>query len=359
MPHRSASFAVLLALSLATLHAPALAQAASPGADLLPDTVCTDAGKPVDEQGFVRIGGLEQWVRIKGSSCTNPIVVIVHGGPGNPSSTFGDNVYRPWEKAFTIVQWDQRGAGKTYGRKPPPDDEPLVLERLRDDGIEVARYAARRFGKRKVILMGGSWGSVIAVHMARSAPATFCGYVGSSQLVQEFEQRPGYDAALALARAAQDQDAIAKLDAIGPPPWTDPRSPGVLRRVTRKYEAQSTEPAPRTWWTPLPAYSTPKDEADYTAGEDYSWLQFVGMKGDGIASTIDLYKLGPKFGLPVYMVQGEQDLVTMPAASRRYFDFIQAPRKAFVLVPRTGHDPNPPMLAAQYGFLEKLAPSCR
>jgi pimeloyl-ACP methyl ester carboxylesterase len=320
---------------------------------------CTAPGQAVDEQGFVPIGGIEQWVRIKGSSCANPIVLIVHGGPGNPSTTFGDNVYKAWEKDFTIVQWDQRGAGKTFGRNPMKDEEPLLVERLRDDGVEVARYAARRFGRRQVILMGGSWGSFLAVHMAKSSPAMFCAYVGSSQLVGEAAaQRGSYEATLALARAAQDADSTAKLESLGPPPWTKPRNPGILRRVMRKYEAMRTEAAPKWWWAPSPAYASPKDEADYTAGEDYSWLQFVGMKGDGIGSKIDLTKLGPKFDLPVYMVQGEQDLLTMPAPSRRYFDFIQAPRKEFVLVPRTGHDPNQPMIDAQYRFLKTIG-DCR
>jgi pimeloyl-ACP methyl ester carboxylesterase len=346
MRHRLLSLAVAC---LVVAHVPARAE-----------TVCTAAGKPVDEKAFVRIGGIEQWVRIKGSSCANPVVVIVHGGPGNPSTTFGDKVYKAWEKDFTLVQWDQRGAGMTYGRNPPAEDEPLVVEQLRDDGLEVARYAARRYGKQKVILMGGSWGSVLGVYMAKSNPEMFCGYIGSSQVVgSPLAQRASHDATLALAHAAGDQDAVAKLEALGAPPWTNPRSPGILRRVMRKYEAMRTEPAPQSWWTPAPEYATPKAEADYTAGEDYSWLQFVGMKGDGIASKIDLVKLGPKFELPVYMVQGEQDLLTMPEPSKRYFDFLQAPRKEFVLVPRTGHDPNPPMLDAQYKLLKQRIGDCR
>jgi len=316
-------------------------------------------GTPVDEKGYVRIGGIEQWVRIKGSSCTNPIVLIAHGGPGNPTTPWADNVYKAWEKEFTIVQWDQRGAGMTFARNPMKDEDPLVLEQLRDDGVEVARYAARRFGKQKVILMGGSWSSVLGIHMAKSNPAMFCGYVSSSQVVNEvLSQRGSYEATLALARAAKDADSIAKLEAIGPPPWTNPRNPGIIRRVMRKYEALSTEPAPKAWWVPSPEYATAKYDADYTAGEDYSWLQFVGLKGDGMSSKIDLYKLGPKFALPIYMVQGEQDLLTMPAPSRRYFDFIQAPHKEFVLVPRAGHDPNPPMVEAQYRLLKKIG-DCR
>jgi len=340
-------FLALAALPLLLLHHAAQAQA------------CTTPGRAIDDKGFVSIGGIEQWVRIKGSSCANPIVLIVHGGPGNPTTPWADNVYKAWEKDFTIVQWDQRGAGKTFGRNPVKDEEPLVVERLRDDGVEVARYAARRFGKRKVILMGGSWSSVLGVYMARSNPEMFCGFVSSSQVVgNAVSQRGSYDATLALARAAGDADSVSKLDAIGPPPWADPRSPGIIRRIMRKYEALSTEPAPKAWWTPAPEYATPKDEADYTAGEDYSWLQFVGLKGDGISSKIDLYKLGPKFELPIYMVQGEQDLLTMPEPGKRYFDFIQAPHKEYVLVPRAGHDPNPPMVAAQYRLLKKIG-DCR
>ena len=106
---------------------------------------------------------------------------------------------------------------------------------------------------------------------------------------------------------------------------------------------QARHDAPKSWWTTSPEYATPKAEADYAAGEDYSWLQFVGLHGDGIASTIDLYQLGPRFAVPFYMVQGAEDLLTMPEPSKRYFDFIEAPRKQFVLVPAAGHDPNPPM----------------
>lgn len=352
----------LAALSLALLQTPAPAEDGMkgrlPAPVLLPDTICTTAGKAVDEKGFVSIGGIEQWVRIKGSSCANPIVVLVHGGPGNPTTPFADKFYQSWEKDFTIVQWDQRGAGMTYGRNPVTDDTPLLVEQLRDDGIEVARFAAKRFGKRQVILLGGSWSSVLGVYMIKAEPGMFCGYVSTSQVVGPLPTQQSIDATLSLAHAAGDSDSVAKIVALGPLPWTDPRSPGIFRRVIRKYEHARTEPVPKAWMGSPPEYATPKYEADYTAGEDYSWLQFVGLKGDGIASKIDLYKLGPKFEVPFYMVQGEQDLLTMPESSRRYFDFIQAPRKEFVLVPHAGHDPNPPTVETQLALLKKIG-ECR
>ena len=345
---------------MAPTFAGAMTEGPIGGQGILPDATCTTPHQAIDEKGFVPIGGIEQWVRIKGTSCTNPVIVVVHGGPGNPNTPFADNLYKAWEKEFTIVQWDQRGAGMTYGRNPLTDDVPLVVERLRDDGLEVARYVAKRFGRQKVILMGGSWGAMLGVYMAKSNPELFCGYISSSQLVNASgEERASYDATLAMARAANDTDAVAKLDALGPPPWINPRNFGILRRVMRKHEGLRTEPAPTSWWVYAQEYRTPKAEADYTAGEDYSWLQFVGTKGDGIASKIDLYKLGPTFGIPVYMVQGQEDLMTMPGASKRYFDFIQAPHKEFVLVPRTGHDPNQPMLDAQYRLLREHLGKCR
>lgn len=346
--------------SLLLTQGAARAQAPAAQAGLLPDTVCRAPGQAVDEKGYARIGGIEQWVRIKGSSCSNPVILLVHGGPGNPTTLFADNYYKAWEKDFTIVQWDQRGAGMTFKRNPLTDDVPLLVEQLRDDGLEMARYAARRFGKHQVILVGGSWSSVLSVHMVKTDPALFCGLVSNSQVVAEpLPDQASLDATLALARAAGDSESIAKVEALGPLPWTNPRAFGIFRRVIRKYENLRTEPVPKAWTASPAEYATPEYEAAYTAGEDYSWLQFVGLKGDGIASKIDLTKLGPKFALPVYMVQGKEDLLTMPAPSKRYFDYIQAPRKEFVLVPRAGHDPNPPMVAAQYKLLKERLGDCR
>jgi pimeloyl-ACP methyl ester carboxylesterase len=350
--------ALSLALAQTSAHGEAGINGTLSGPGLLLDTTCTTAGRAVDEKGFVRIGGIEQWVRIKGSSCANPVVVLVHGGPGNPTTPFADKFYQSWEKDFTIIQWDQRGAGMTYGRNRVTDDVPLLVEQLRDDGIEVARFAAKRFGKHQVILLGGSWSSVLGVHMVKAEPKIFCGYISTSQVVGSLPTRQSIDATLALARAAGDQESIAKIEALGPLPWTNPRYPGIFRRVIRKYEGMRTEPVPKAWTGSSPEYSTPEYEADYTAGEDYSWLQFVGLKGDGISSKIDLYKLGPKFEVPFYMVQGKEDLLTMPQPSKRYFDSIQAPRKEFVLVPRAGHDPNPPMLDAQYRVLKDKLGDC-
>jgi pimeloyl-ACP methyl ester carboxylesterase len=313
---------------------------------------CRAPRQPVNESGLVEIGGIRQWVVIDGQDCANPVVLIVHGGPGNPNTPFAHKLFGSWARNFTVVQWDQRGAGRTYAASPPAESDALTMERLTQDGIEVARYAARRLGKRKVILMGGSWGSALAVNMAMASPNLFHAYVGTAQLVSyQDDMVASYGHTLKLARAAGDADAIGKLEKIGSPPWLDPHNFGILRRVTRKYEAMRTDPAPKDWFTFAPEYDTPDYRAAYAAGEDYSFLQFVGLAGDGMGPKIALGKLGTRFAVPVYLLQGEEDLVTPREISEAYFNSISAPAKEFLLLPRTGHDPNATMIDAQFRVL--------
>lgn len=315
---------------------------------------CASPTQKVSEEGFVRIGGIEQWVTIHGDSCANPVILFVHGGPGNPLSPYAGAIYGAWEKDFTLVQWDQRGAGKTYGKNKPGEDSTLAIDQMTEDGAAVAAYLAQHLGKRKVVLMASSWGSILGVHMIRARPELFHAYVGTSQIVSYRDnQQATYVRVLALARAAGDGDTAAKLEALGAPPWANPRNFGIMRRAVRKYEAMATEPAPKSWWSPAPEYAAAAALADYEAGEDYSFIRFVGMKGDGMFSRVELPALGTAFKVPVFLLQGEQDLLTTPEITRRYFDSVGAPRKELVLVPRAGHDPNQPMVDAQLKMLNE------
>ncbi|CAN5237373.1 alpha/beta hydrolase [soil metagenome] len=344
----------VIATVLSALLVPAVSAAAAATA---PPIRCTAASpEPVDEQAFVLIGGIQQWVTIKGASCANPVILVIHGGPANTMSPYADALYGGWEKEFTLVQWDQRGAGRTFGRNPVAPgaaEGVLSLELMARDGNELAAYLIEHLSQRKLILFGGSWGSALAVHMLKSRPELFGAYVGTGQLVNGVQnEAASYRQAMALARAAGDGANVAKLEALGAPPWRNPRNPGLLRRITKQYEAQSTTPAPKAWWTPSSFYTTPQMEADYEAGEDYSWLQYVGLQGEGIHSRLDLPKLGLNFDMPVFLIQGELDLVTVPEIAKAYFDSIVAPQKEFVLLPLTGHNPNPQMLEAQYRILK-------
>lgn len=320
-------------------------------------TAC-EAAAPIREESFVPVGGIEQWVTISGTSCGNPAILILHGGPGNPMSPYSGAIYGPWEKDFTIVQWDQRGAGRTFGRNPGAAEEALTIERMTADGIEVAEYLRKRLGKEKLILVGGSWGSVLGVHMVKARPDLFHAYVGTGQMVSyRRNQEASYRRTLDLARAAGDAETVATIEALGPPPWANPRNFGILRRATRKYEARTAAVAPEGWWKPAPLYATPEAMAAYEGGEEYSFIQFVGMNGDGMFSGVELAELGTRFEIPILLVQGADDLVTVPEVARAYFDTIDAPAKQFVLLPKTGHDPNRAMTDSVHRLLKARFPS--
>jgi pimeloyl-ACP methyl ester carboxylesterase len=344
-----ATFLLLFSLAAAASEPGPVPAAATTAA------LCADPETPVASEAYVAIGGIEQWVTITGARCGNPIVLVVHGGPGNPLSPYAATLFAGWTDDFTVVQWDQRGAGRTFARDPAAADAPLTLEQMTADGVEVATHVAAALGQRKVILLGSSWGSALAVHMLKARPELFAGYVGASQLVQaQANLAASHARTTALAQAAGDNEAIAVLAGLGPPPWTNPRAFGQLRRITRGYEAKTTTPPPAHWWQPVAAYATPADFAAAEAGDEHSYIQFVGVRGDGMLARIDLAALGPDFAMPVILIQGEQDLVTTANVARGWFDTIVAPHKAFVLLPATGHDPNEAMLAAELAALRQI-----
>ena len=68
----------------------------------------------IDSLEPVRIGGIDQWIEVRGQNVNNPILLFLHGGPGIAFIPLAGSFQGPWEKYFTVVQWDQRGAGKTY-----------------------------------------------------------------------------------------------------------------------------------------------------------------------------------------------------------------------------------------------------
>lgn len=339
---------ILLPLVAAVPHA---AHAQSQPAKVATEA-CPNDKQPLNEAGFVPIGGIDQWVTIRGDSCANPAILFLHGGPGNPLSPYAETIYAAWEKDFTLVQWDQRGAGKTFGRNP--DQAALTIDAMTADGIALAEHLAQHLRQNKIIVTGGSWGSVLGVHMIKARPELFHAYLGVGQLVAyKTNQDASYRRMIALAGEAGDSTTLAALKTLGPPPWINPRAFGALRRATRAYEAKTTNPAPSGWWRPAAAYATETALADYEKGEDFSYLQFVGLAGDGMLSRVDLPGLGTDFAVPVYLVQGSEDLVTMPEVAKGWFDSISAPHKEYRLVPSAGHDPNAALVAAQHDILTK------
>ena len=350
---------------LASLLSGTIASLAEARTELAPACKARAAqDRSLREHGYVPIGGIDQWVVIDGADCANPVILFVHGGPGNPLSPVMDQLYGAWRKTFTIVTWDQRLSGRTYARNEPVTElteeriaaTSLTIERLVTDGLEVAEYLKTRLGKRKLILTGSSWGSVLGVHMAHEKPDSFIAYVGVSQLVENRKnESASYHAVYDMARRRRDETAMTVLEEIRPPPWTNPRNFGRMRRIVRAYEGELTTPAPQ--FTIAAEYASDADRAAYTAGEEISFIKYVGLIGEGMAAHVDLPALGTKYRLPMYLVQGEEDLLTRPEVTREWFESLRAPRKKLVMVPRAGHDPNFALIEAHFRVLsDEVAP---
>src|SRR5204863_97986 len=111
-----------------------------------------DPVQGIDEELFVRIGGIEQWISIRGQRRDNPVVLLLHGGPGMASSFLSRDYFFSWTRDFTVVRWDQRGAGRTYGRSGPLPPG-ITVDRMAQDGIEVAEFLRTKLRTPKIVLI--------------------------------------------------------------------------------------------------------------------------------------------------------------------------------------------------------------
>lgn len=287
-------------------------------------TSYSQAAEAVSDAGFVRIGGIDQWIAAHGQDRRNPVILYLHGGPGEAQSPFLEQ-FLPWRRGFTVVNWDQRGAGKTFGRngRATPD---MTIDRLVEDAAEIARLAAARFGQRKVILVGQSWGSLLGVHAIKRHSELFHAYVGTGQLVSI----PA--AIIDLARYARQRAAetgdtatLAALDAAAALP--EPANLGAMRRASSQW-AMSPSDLPY-----LKVVSDFRGQPPYPAGDVADWVagaMFSGQKLGADLTGMDLLALGLDMPVPVFIAQGRDDHITGFEPARRYAEAIRAPKKGFV-----------------------------
>jgi pimeloyl-ACP methyl ester carboxylesterase len=300
-----------------------------------------DTGHGIAEAGFVTLGGLPQYVQIRGRDRANPVLLLLNGGPGFTMlpSTYN---FRRWEEEYTLVMWDYRGEGKTYERSGPGAQGTMSLDRIARDGVELADYLRGKLPGTRVVVVGHSFGALLGVHMVRLQPESFAAYVGTGQLVDQ--QRGAAASYPLLIERAQDlgnDQALADLRRAGPPPYGG----GVSEWIPLLVWAQSLDPPgaeklparPGNLWNRARLYAQRWLGPTEVAPGVTAATQFAMFSLWPDILSRDLAETGRDFRMPVVIIQGTEDLSTATSVAKHYFDLIEAPSKQYVSREGRGH----------------------
>ena len=302
-----------------------------------------DSGTPLprslSEKVFIDINGIKQGMIIESKDTSNPVLLYVHGGM--PEYFLSRRYPTGFEDLFTVVWWEQRGAGLSYS--PAMARESLTAEQFIADTLAVTDYLRARFGQDRIYLMAHSGGSFFGIQAAALAPERFRAYIGVEQMVNQLKsEQLAYSYMLQQFRELGDA------------------------RMARKLESS---PVTAEAGVP-PAYLGVRDEAmhrlgvgtmhemtDYRQGIILASLQtreytlaeklqlWRGKASAGVSAlwneaiTTDLSSKLPAIDVPVYLLHGSYDYTVSYTLARSYFEQLRAPLKGFYTFERSAHSP--------------------
>jgi proline iminopeptidase len=295
----------------------------------------------IDETAVLKVGGTRQVVNIRGSDRANPILLYVHGGPGSVEMPMAWTFQRPWEDLFTVVQWDQRGAGRSY----PLNDAAVIaptlrLETYRDDAIDLIEQLGRRLGQRKVFLLGHSFGSAVGLAVAAKRPDLLHAYVGMGQLIDFREnERTGMRRTVAMAQARGDDAAVRAINALRPypdgPTFTIEQADAWRRYANRYGSLAAGRPDANFYFdsTRLSPLYGPADRAAWAKGSTFTVTTLWPRLADVTFTRLSILRT------PVVFFLGRHDNTTPSEIAAAWLTRLKAPSRRLCWFEHSGHLP--------------------
>ena len=294
----------------------------------------------IQEMYTAEIGGIPQWINVRGKHRDNPMILFVHGGPASPAMPSAWQFQRPIEEYFTVVHWDQRGAGKTLHASDPESIADTVrIARYVADVIEVAEHLRERYGKDRLILLGHSWGTIIGMQAALERPDLFHAYVGIGQVINAREnERLSFRYGLEQARREGNEDAIAELESIAPYPGDEPITRErvlIARKWPQHYGGLNAyRDAEQDYYYGASLLSPAYDCADRKAFFEGSVFTLDRILDELL--EVDLTGV-EEFPIPVVMFLGRHDYTTPTEPVAAWLEQVTAPYKQAVWFEHSAH----------------------
>lgn len=290
----------------------------------------------------IDLNGVQQWLVIRGLDRTNPVLLYVHGGPGDPETAPLIHYDQALEDDFVVVSWEQRGAGKSY---PAGLANPVAVNpgQLLDDLHVLTGYLKKRFNQDRLYLVAHSWGTLIAIRVAQRYPSDYHALISIEQTSNAArEEALMHKWVLEQARTDCNEQAIRELISLSPlENGTLPLGDRAVRMKWVEYYGggvMRAEDASQKLALVL------LESSEYTALEKINYLRaaeftLAHLFSDRNNVRTDLLTEIPRLDVPIYFVQGRYDHLVPMEVSRAYYESLRAPHKAFVVFENSAHSP--------------------
>ena len=290
----------------------------------------------------IQLGGHEQWIMLRGNSTSNPVLLYLSGGPGQSDLPFVRVLFNNLEQSFVVVDWDQRGTGKSYPALDPR--ESLTLDQAVSDTVDLADYLRTRFDQPKIYVVGESWGTTLGALAAQRRPDLFYAVIGSGQMVSQREtDRRLYQDVLDLAARTGDTGLALTMQAYGEPPYGDVFASAF---VMQQYDALYKPYTPPESLQELGAAHAAEVGPWGVLGREYNLVEKVSvMRGlmDMFATmypqlqNIDFRRDVPRLEVPYYMLDGASELTARRDLALEWYAQLDAPRKRIFTFDNAAH----------------------